>query len=139
MRMANCERCGKVFPMLSVPLCPECREYEDQCLRRAKEILLKEPNLGIIELAERLGEPLELLEKFLRQRLLVLRKKEGMNLSCEICGKRIVEGRRCPACEVRLRKMVESSLASGYRDDRNRMHSLKTIKARQGMDSEEEE
>ncbi len=136
MRMTNCTSCGKLFPMLSSPTCPECREHEDKVLRRAKEILIREPSLGIIELAERLGEPIELLEKFLRERRLVLRKSEGANLTCELCGRTIPAGRRCDACELKVRKMAEK-VASNVRDSRHRMHSLHSIKSREGLEDGE--
>ncbi len=131
MGMANCERCGKLFVFLSIKLCPECREYEDRCLRRAREILMREPNLSIIELAERLGEPLELVEKLLREKRLTLKRKDGVSLSCEICGKPISEGRRCASCDLRMRRIAEEIAAEGRRESREKMHSLATIRKRE--------
>lgn len=131
MRMANCERCGKLFVAVGGNVCPECREYEDKCLRRAREILLKEPGLGVLELVERLGEPLELVEKFIREGRLRFAKNDDIQLNCEICGRRITEGKRCPSCELRMRKMAREAFRAGGSDSKNRMHSLETIKMRE--------
>jgi len=143
LAMANCERCGKLFVFLSIKLCPECREHEDRCLRRAREILMREPNLSLLELAERLDEPLELVEKLLRERRLTLKRKDGANLTCEICGKAISEGRRCASCDLRMRRIAEEIAADGKRElrermeSRERMHSLTTIRKREGEGREE--
>ena len=139
MAMANCERCGKLFVFLSIRLCPECREHEEKCLRRAREILMREPNLSIIELAERLGEPLELVEKFLREKRLTLKRRDGVNLACEICGKPISEGRRCASCDLRMRRIADEIAAEGKRESREKMHSLSTIRKRTaGIEDQEE-
>jgi len=137
MGMANCERCGKLFVFLSIKLCPECRELEDRLLRKAREILMKEPHLTVLELAGRLEEPVETIEKFLRERRLTLKKKDGVNLTCEICGKPISEGRRCQPCELRMGRIAREIAEEKRKESRNRMHSLSTIKSMGGGEEEE--
>lgn len=131
MRLGNCERCGKLFQRMSSPLCPECREHEDGVLRKAKDLLYREPNLGIMELAERLGEPLEQVEKLMRDGRLVLKRSSGVELRCELCGKPVAEGKRCPACALRIRRIADQ-IAMEKKASRHRMHSLGTIKMREG-------
>lgn len=126
--MVNCEKCGKIFSSLSSRLCDECREEEDKILKRAKEELYRNPGLGMMELVQRLDIPVETLEKFVREGRLVLRSKERVALACEICGREISAGKRCPACEAKVRKMArelyrEAKIGEG-------MYSLRTIKAR---------
>jgi hypothetical protein len=126
--MINCEKCGKLFSSLSSRLCEECREEEEAMLKRAKEELYRHPGLGMMELVQRLDIPVETLEKFVREGRLVLRSKERVTLTCEMCGKEISAGKRCPACEAKVRKMAREL----YRESRTRegMYSLRTIKAR---------
>jgi len=128
MRMVNCEKCGKVFSSLSSRLCEECREEEEKMLKRAKEELYRNPGLGMMELVQRLDIPVETLEKFVREGRLVLRSKERVALACEMCGREISAGKRCPACEAKVRKMAREL----YREAKTRegMYSLRTIKAR---------
>lgn len=97
-------------------------------LKRAKEELYRHPGLGMMELVQRLDIPVETLEKFVREGRLVLRSKERVTLTCEMCGKEISAGKRCPACEAKVRKMAREL----YRESRTRegMYSLRTIKAR---------
>jgi|YelNatPaOPRAMG01_1025707.scaffolds.fasta_scaffold08386_3 uncharacterized OB-fold protein len=126
--MVNCEKCGKVFSSLSSRLCEECREEEEKMLKRAKEELYRNPGLGMMELVQRLDIPVETLEKFVREGRLVLRSKERVALACEMCGREISAGKRCPACEAKVRKMAREL----YREAKTRegMYSLRTIKAR---------
>jgi len=131
MGFARCERCGKIFAFLSIRLCPECREHEENCLRRAKEMLMKQPQLSIIELAKALDEPLETLERFLRERRLTLKKRDGLSLFCELCGKPIEEGKRCPQCEVRMQKIAQKIAEERKKTSKDKMHSLATIKKRE--------
>lgn len=131
MRLGNCKRCGKLFQKMSSPLCLECREHEDDVLRRAKDLLYREPNLGIIELAEKLGEPLEQVEKFMRDGRLMLKRGSSVELRCELCGKPVAEGKRCPACALRIRRIADQ-IAMEKKASRQHMHSLDTIKMRKG-------
>ncbi len=128
MRMMNCEKCGKVFSSLSSRLCEECREEEEKMLKRAKEELYRNPGLGMMDLVQRLDIPLETLEKFVREGRLVLRSKERLALACEMCGREITGGKRCAACEAKVRRMAREL----YREAKTRegMYSLQTIKAR---------
>jgi hypothetical protein len=124
-----------MFAFLSIRLCPECREHEENCLRRAREILMKQPQLSIIELAEALDEPLEIVEKFLRERRLALKKRDGLNLSCELCGKPIEEGKRCQQCEIRMQKIAQKIAEERKKSSKDKMHSLATIRKREESDS----
>lgn len=127
-RIINCERCGKVFSSLSSRLCEECREEEEKMLKKAKEELYRHPGLGMMELVQRLDIPVETLEKFVREGRLVLQSRERLALTCEMCGKEISAGKRCPACEAKVRKMAREL----YRETRTKegMFSLRTIRAR---------
>lgn len=126
--MVNCEKCGKLFSSLSSRLCEECREWEERLLRKAKEELYRHPGLGMMELVRRLEIPVETLEKFIREGRLTLSSKDCLSLTCEMCGKEISGGKRCVACEAKVRKMAREL----YSEPRSRegMYSLRTIKAR---------
>ncbi len=128
MRVVNCEKCGKVFSSLSSRLCEECREEEEAMLKRAKEELYRHPGLGIMDLVSRLDIPVETVEKFVREGRLILRSGEQVRLSCEMCGKEITAGKRCSACEAKVRKMARDL----YREVgvREGMYSLRTIRMR---------
>jgi len=125
----NCERCGKLFMSLSSKSCPECREVEDNWLRKAKEVLYRQPQLDMMGLANEAEIPIDAIEEFVRQGRLMFRKAAVANLTCELCGKPLNIGKRCDACNNRIISMVRQSIGR-KEEERVGMHSLRINKAR---------
>ncbi len=129
MKPINCDRCGKMFLSLASRTCPECREEDEACLRRAKEILYRRPDLDIMGLANEADIQIELIEDFIRQGRLVFRKAVKIDINCEMCGKPISKGKRCDSCNQRIVSMVRQSMKQ-KQAERIGMHSVRISKAR---------
>lgn len=97
----NCRRCGKIFNYIGgPPICPACREMDEEDYKRVKEYLYQHPGASMTEVSTTLDVSIEKLKRFLKEgRLEIVGDDPNFVLECEICGKSIRTGRFCDACE----------------------------------------
>lgn len=105
----NCRKCGKLYNYIGgAPICPRCKELEEEDFKRIKEYLYENPGASLTEVSTELDVSVELIRRFLKEgRLEITNENGNLVLECENCGKSIKSGRFCSECE--------RELASGFR------------------------
>jgi len=119
----NCRKCGKIFNYIGgAPICPQCKEKEEDDFKKVKEYLYQNPGASITQVSTELEISIELIKRFLRDGRLEITSDDGnLILECENCGKSIRSGRFCPDCE--------RNLASGFRSAATQMKTELDIKS----------
>jgi len=125
----NCRKCGKIYNHIGgAPICPQCRELEEEDFKRVKEYLYENPGASITQVSTELDVSIELIRRFLKEGRLEIANDEGnLILECENCGKSIKSGRFCPECE--------RNLASGFRSIANQMKAEMDIRSSNASNS----
>ena len=97
----NCRKCGKIFNFIGgLPICPICKQLDEDDFQRIKEYLYKNPGAGANIVSTELDISIEKIKRFLKDGRLEITGDEGnMILDCENCGKSIKSGRLCSDCE----------------------------------------
>lgn len=105
----NCRKCGKLYNYIGgAPICPQCKESEEEDFKRIKEYLYEYPGASLTQVSTELDISVELIRRFLREGRLEITNEDGnLILECENCGRSIKSGRFCAECE--------RELASGFR------------------------
>jgi len=100
----NCKRCGRVYNYIGgPPLCPVCRDEDEQEYKRVKEYLYEYPGATMTQVSTELNVSVEKIKRFLKEgRLEIVNDDPNFILQCEMCGKSIKTGRYCNACEREL-------------------------------------
>jgi flagellar operon protein (TIGR03826 family) len=99
MSLRNCPQCGRLFEFVFKNLCPECSQKEQDDFEVVATHLKDNPGVGIPEISKATGVSTDKIIKMLKSgRLIVCEQSEGSLLTCERCGKPIVNGHFCPAC-----------------------------------------
>jgi ribosomal protein L32 len=129
MRVDNCEQCGKLFSSLSSRLCPECADRMDTYLGKAKEVLYRRPDIGVMDLAEEANIPFDVLKTFMREGRLQFRQTGTALIDCEMCGRPIISGTKCQACQDRLTGYV-TQMKQPQEPPGAGMHSLRITRNR---------
>lgn len=113
----NCRKCGKLYNYIGgAPICPRCKELEEDDFKRVKQYLYENPGASLTEVSTELEISVELIKRFLKDGRLEITSEDGnMVLECENCGKSIKSGRFCQDCE--------RDLASGFRSAANQIKS----------------
>jgi flagellar operon protein (TIGR03826 family) len=111
----NCRKCGKIFNHIGgAPICPACREKEEEDFQRVKKYLYENPGASLTQVSTELEISVEMIKRFLREGRLEIANDEGnLVLECENCGRSIKTGRFCPDCE--------RNLASGFKSAASQM------------------
>lgn len=111
----NCRKCGKIFNYMGgAPICPACREKEEEDFQRVKKYLYENPGASLTQVSTELEISVEMIKRFLREGRLEIANDEGnLVLECENCGRSIKTGRFCPDCE--------RNLASGFKSAASQM------------------
>lgn len=111
----NCRKCGMIFNYIGgAPICPACREKEEEDFQRVKKYLYENPGASLTQVSTELEISVEMIKRFLREGRLEIANDEGnLVLECENCGRSIKTGRFCPDCE--------RNLASGFKSAASQM------------------
>lgn len=105
METRICESCKHMFRYIAGPvICPQCRAKQEELFKLVKEYLREHPGANVPEVTEATGVSSKLILRFLREGRLEVTEESPIALTCERCGKRILTGVRCEACERVLLK-----------------------------------
>jgi predicted amidophosphoribosyltransferase len=99
--LRNCRDCGKLF-VGSLPLCPDCRQAEDDAFGQVREYLRRHPAASIPETSEATGVAPALVRRFVEEGRLTLQGADAA--TCRICGVPVASGRICPRCLAEMRR-----------------------------------
>lgn len=107
----NCRKCGRIYNYIGgVPLCPACRQEDENDFKRVKEYLYDNPGASMSQISEELDVSVEKIKRFLKEgRLEIIGDNGNMVLECESCGKSIRTGRFCEECERTLTKELSTT------------------------------
>ncbi len=114
----NCRKCGKIFTFMGgAPICPACKQADEEDFKRIKEYLYRNSGASITEVSTELEISVEKIKRFLKEGRLEITGDDGnLILECETCGKSIKSGRFCDECERNLAagfKSAASQIKSG--------------------------
>lgn len=134
MAVRNCSRCGKIFVYVGNRLCPKCLQQEEDLFDRVDEYLKKYPGANLELVSEGTGISKEIILDFIRRGRLVTLKAEGL-LRCEICGKKIDQGRICGDCAEQLTRGFTqrpsfSADNKNVKENQDRMHIADMLRKR---------
>ncbi len=106
----NCRKCGKIYNYVGgAPLCPVCKQEEEEDFQRVKEYLYEFPGASVTQVSTELDISIEKIKRFLKEGRLEITNDEGnLILECEKCGRSIKSGRYCDACERDLTSRLKS-------------------------------
>ncbi len=112
----NCRKCGKIFNYIGSPICPVCKQSEEDDFKTIKDYLYRNPGASITQVSTELDISVEKIKRFLKDGRLEITGEDGnMILECENCGKSIKSGRFCDDCE--------RNLAAGFKSVAGQMKS----------------
>lgn len=94
----NCQRCGKLFRYVGVPICRECQAKEEEQYATVKAYLNENPGATVPEVNKATGVPVEVIVDFVKKGLLVVAGTGDVEPRCKICGKPISAGQICSEC-----------------------------------------
>ncbi len=121
----NCRKCGRIFNYIGSPICPACKELEEEDFKKIKEYLYDNPKASITQVSSDLDISVEKIKRFLKDGRLEIADDEGnMVLECENCGRSIKSGRYCPDCERMLASGLKNA-ASQFRTEIDSMNASK--------------
>lgn len=102
----NCKKCGRIYNYIGgAPICPVCREQDEEDYKRVKEYLYEYPKASMSQVSMDLDVSVEQIKRYLREgRLEIVGEEGNLFLECESCGKAIRSGRFCLECERSLSK-----------------------------------
>ncbi len=131
MNVRNCAKCGKIFQYVAgPPICPRCREKEEQDFQIVKEYIIENPKSNMIDVSNETGISARLIEKFIKDGRLMLSEDSPIFLKCEKCGAEIKTGRFCSGCSRNLSQAMRSSIENNQvkkeqpSPNKNKMHFL---------------
>lgn len=110
----NCRRCGRIFNYIGgAPICPSCKETDEEDFKRVKEYLYKNPGASLSIVSADLEISVEKIRGFLKEgRLEIIGEEGNLVLECEACGKAIKTGRYCDDCAKNLTRDLRSTAKS---------------------------
>ena len=114
MEIRNCKRCGKIYQYNGGYICNNCIRQEEEDFQKVKQDVLDHPGATPIEVSERTGVELKVINRFLREGRLEAEDfeiEEGM-LECENCRRPIKSGRFCDRCANKLQQEFKKAAAS---------------------------
>ena len=120
MSLANCSRCGKVFPLFpgSKDVCQSCVKEEDDNYLKIFHYLSTRPGATASEIAQSTEVDIKEIYRYVRENRLRLVKIEA-GLNCESCGIPISQGKICDKCRQKLAEEMKGEI------DKIRQHKAK--------------
>lgn len=97
-KLKNCPRCGRLFMDMGRKICEACYEKELQDEEKAAEYVRKHPDAHIKEIVEGTGVKEKIVMRMVREGRFVATAGVEISYPCERCGKPIINGRFCDAC-----------------------------------------
>ena len=117
MGMVNCPRCGRLFNQSEQEkICVSCRKEEEQSFNDVRDYIEENPNATVAQVVTETKVSAKRIQKFLREGRLEATPGIGAILSCSGCGKDILSGRMCTACQNRLGSNIDQTLAKASAD-----------------------
>lgn len=107
MEVKVCKSCKGMFQYIAGPImCPRCRAIEEDQFQIVKDYLRKNPGANLAEVSIETGVESKVILRFLRDERLEVAEGSPIALVCEQCGKKILTGTRCSACEAQMLKSL---------------------------------
>lgn len=107
----NCRRCGRIYNYIGgIPICPACKEADEENFKKVKEYLYKSPGATLSEVSTELDISVERIKGYLKEgRLEIIGGEGNLVLECENCGKAIRTGRFCDQCSKEITNELKST------------------------------
>ena len=113
MNVRNCRKCGRIFNYVAgPPICPACREAEEEKFQEVKEYIRENPSQGVTEVAAATDVSPKQIRRWIREERLSFSEESGVGIDCESCGAMIRSGRLCQKCKEKLLGRMDSLYGS---------------------------
>jgi flagellar operon protein (TIGR03826 family) len=140
MSLANCSRCGKVFPFVpgGKDICQACIKEEDDNYLKVFHFLSTQPSATAQEIAQATEVDIKEIYRYVRENRLQLVKIDT-GLYCESCGIPITQGKMCENCVKQLSAEIQSDIDK-FKQTRKKIikkeeiNDPKYLKERRGKD-----
>jgi flagellar operon protein (TIGR03826 family) len=111
MSLANCSRCGRVFPQVTGgrDVCQACIREEDDHFHKVFHYLSERPSATAQEIAQAVDVDIKEIYRFVRENRLRLVKTDT-GFYCESCGIPISQGKICEKCRQKLSEEIRNDL-----------------------------
>lgn len=111
MELRNCPECGSVFTFVRTNLCPACQKKDEEDFRKVRSFIMRNANASILKISEETEVDEKKIMRYIREgRIRIAPDNEGIVVQCEVCGKRIPNGRLCEACSEKLSSGLRRSI-----------------------------
>lgn len=121
--ITQCKKCSKLYQSFgNAPYCPNCMEALEKSFELVKDYVYEHPLANAVEISQETGVPERDIFYFLKEGRLSVSENNGL-LLCENCGRSIMTGRYCEACQKKLERELQSSI-SGAMEKSSRRSGL---------------
>ena len=103
MALANCVRCKKMFNKIKSPVCPSCRQAEDDDFEKIRDIVRDFPDLLPAQVAEKAEVEEAVVHRMLKEGL-ISASSVNIDVKCGQCGQPAISAskRLCQSCLEKL-------------------------------------
>jgi flagellar operon protein (TIGR03826 family) len=111
MSLANCSRCGKVYPKAqgASDICPACIKNDEDNFSKVFHFFSDRPSATAQEIAQATEVDIKEIYRYVREnRLRLVKADTGCN--CESCGIPISEGKICEKCRQKLSEEMKTEI-----------------------------
>ncbi len=102
MELAKCERCGKLYNRVKLPVCPPCEQEEEKEILSVQVYMRDHPGDSLEGVSNALNIYIEDIERWISEKRLNVVSLQSVALKCIICGTPVTNGRICARCNERL-------------------------------------
>jgi len=103
MNVRNCKVCGRIFNyVLGLPICPRCREEQEQKFQEVREYVREHRGADIMEVSDVCNVEPSQIRQWIREDRLQFADDSPIRIPCEKCGTMIRSGRFCDKCNAEL-------------------------------------
>lgn len=118
----NCPRCGKVFTMVSDPICKPCMKEEEEIFEKVREFVKENQNSSIKEVSDACEVSTKKILQYIRDGKLEAGIGMTGEILCSKCGRPIVTGRMCDTCRVETGNQVKDMKEQARIKNKGRLH-----------------